>query len=72
MSVEDARIRFLLDRDGPLAAREWVQRTLAIYRDAVNSPASHASLPSYRPLFEVSIDTFEQWLASPPTERETT
>jgi len=68
---EYQRIRFLVDRDGPAAARDWVERTLTIYREAANNPRSHASTPNYRPLFRASIEAFEQWLAHPPEDRET-
>lgn len=60
---EHERIRFLVERDGPSAAHEWVERTLANYREAIDSPGSHASTPNYRPLFEASIETFRHWLA---------
>lgn len=68
---EYARIRFLVERDGPLAARRWVERTLANYREAVHSPGNHASTPNYRPLFEASIETFEQWLTDEASQLET-
>lgn len=58
------RIEFLLNRDGAEATRGWVERTRAIYRQALTDPASHASDPSYRPLFERSIREFEEWLAA--------
>ncbi len=59
---EGERIRFLTERDGPEAAMAWVERTLAIYRNALKSSASHASKEHYRPQFEQSISTFEEWL----------
>lgn len=68
---EYARIHFLVERDGLSATREWVERTLANYREAVDSPGSHASTPNYRPLFEASIETFEQWLADEASQFET-
>ena len=43
----------------------WVERTLAIYRNALKSPAHHASKEHYRPLFEESIHAFEEWLTAP-------
>ncbi|MDX1487969.1 MAG: hypothetical protein R3268_07205 [Acidiferrobacterales bacterium] len=63
MSSESARIQLLIDRDRDDGARRWVERTLALYRAAVESPTSHASLPHYRPLFDQAIRDFEQWLA---------
>lgn len=63
ISDEHARIRFLVERDGVAGAREWVEHTLTNYREAIESPGSHASTPNYRPLFEASIEVFEQWLA---------
>lgn len=63
MSQEQRRIEFLIQRDGEEAAREWVERTLETYRQAISSSASHASLPEYRPRFEQSIKEFKDWLA---------
>ena len=60
---EADRINLLIRRDGAEAARAWVERTLAIYRNAVASPHSHASQREYRPLFEQSIREFEYWLS---------
>jgi hypothetical protein len=59
---EAPRIGFLLARDGADATREWVDRTLGLYRAALASPASHASSPGYRRLFESAIRDFEAWL----------
>lgn len=70
MGREAERIRFLVERDGRAAARKWVQDTLKSYRDAVNSPSSHASKSNYRPLFEESIREFEAWLAEEREERD--
>jgi len=64
MTTDEAgRIRFLLERDGREATRAWVERTLAIYRQALATPGSHASKPEYRPAFERSVAAFEAWLA---------
>ncbi len=72
MCIEARRIRFLIERDGLKGARVWVERTLSAYRQAVQSPKSHASKSSYRPLFEASIREFDAWLrrASPQTKEE--
>ena len=59
---ETQRIEFLIERDGPKLTRAWIERTLAIYREAVKSFKSHASLPDYLPSFEASIREFEAWL----------
>ncbi len=59
---EYERINFLIRRDGEASARQWVERTLAIYRAAIESPASHASKNEYRLLFKQSIYEFEEWL----------
>lgn len=64
--AEQQRIKFLIKRDGPAPTRDWVERTLNMYRAAVNDPGSHASTPHYKPLFEASIHTFEDWLAKNP------
>jgi hypothetical protein len=62
MGQETQRIQFLLERDGPDTTRAWVERTLAIYREAIQSHNHHASLSDYRPSFEASIREFEAWL----------
>ncbi len=62
ITSEGQRIRFLTERDGPEAARAWVERTLAIYRNALNSPTSHGSQEHYRTQFEASVSAFEEWL----------
>lgn len=62
MTDENTRIRFLVERDGHAAAREWIERTLRIYREAIDSPGSHASAAHYRPRFEDAIAEFEHWL----------
>lgn len=64
MTQERQRISLLIQRDGEAAAREWVKRTLDIYSQALKCPASHASLPEYRLLFEQSVKEFEHWLAT--------
>jgi hypothetical protein len=66
LNAEEERINLLIHRDGLEATREWVKRTLAIYRAAIASPTSHASQKGYKPLFEESIQTFEFWLAAHP------
>lgn len=63
---ESGRIEFLLQRDGPAATRSWVERTLAIYREALRDPRHYANDPSYKPLFERAIREFEEWLATSP------
>ncbi len=70
MTQEQRRIELLIQRDGEAAAREWVRRTLESYRQALQSPASHASLPEYRWRFEQSIREFEDWLATGRLPRE--
>lgn len=59
---ERDRIQFLLERDGYEATRAWVERTLTMYREAVQSLGGHAADAAYRPLFERSIREFEEWL----------
>ncbi|MDA8093529.1 MAG: hypothetical protein M0T84_06370 [Betaproteobacteria bacterium] len=63
LESESGRIRLLTERDGPQLARQWVATTLALYREAVENPRSHASLPEYRPFFERAIREFETFLA---------
>jgi len=63
MAEEARRIQFVIERDGREAARKWVRETLQTYRDALNSPHSHAVTRHYRARFEQSIREFEAWLA---------
>lgn len=65
MPREQHRIDFLIQRDGYERARKWVERTLELYRDAVATSSSHASLPEYRRGFEQAIDEFQAWLTQP-------
>lgn len=60
---ESERIDFLLRRDGPAAARVWVERTIAIYREALHDSRHYANDPSYRPRFDRAVREFEEWLA---------
>ena len=61
--IEAGRIAFLMARDGELAARQWVARTLVIYRRAVLVPAHFASTPEYRRKFILSYLSFRRWLS---------
>lgn len=63
MTDERDRISFVVERDGDDAARQWVERTVKIYRSAIDSADSHASTAQYRSLFEDAIGTFERWLS---------
>jgi len=69
MAQEQDRINYLIRRDGYAEARRWVERTLYIYREAVISSSSHASLPEYRPRFEQAIAAFQTWLSAPAPRR---
>ena len=60
---ESERIELLLKRDGLEVTRAWVERTLAIYRQALADPRNYANDPSYKPLFERAVREFEEWLA---------
>ncbi|OOC49713.1 hypothetical protein [Thioalkalivibrio versutus] len=62
MTDELQRIRFLIKRDGEAATREWVERTLNIYREALAGAGNHPPAAHYRSEFEHSIRRFEQWL----------
>jgi hypothetical protein len=53
-----------LSRDGEEATVTWVERTLAIYRQAVLDPRHFASLPEYRCLFLASCAELRRWLAA--------
>ena len=62
--TESSRIRLLLARDGVVATRNWVRRTLTIYRSAVINRQHFAHSGSYRKGFLFSILCFRRWLAS--------
>ena len=61
-NVEGKRIGLLLERDGATATRDWVKRTLAIYRRAVLDPSHFASRPEYRRDYLASCADFRRWL----------
>jgi len=61
---EAERMAFITQRDGPVAARDWAERTLGIYREALQTPGSHAMDVVYRALFVKSVEEFEEWLAA--------
>ncbi len=61
--VDAARVAFLMTRDGELATRQWVVRTLAIYRRAVLNHGHFASTPEYRRKFILSYLSFRRWLS---------
>ncbi|HSH28069.1 MAG TPA: hypothetical protein VK972_09960 [Wenzhouxiangella sp.] len=60
---ERARIQHLRQRDGLPSTRDWVERTLGIYRRAVLSRSHHAHLPEYRREFILSYCDFKRWLS---------
>jgi hypothetical protein len=55
MIPESDRLAFIAKRSGKEAARQWAERTLRIYREAVRNLKTHASLPDYRSKFLASI-----------------
>lgn len=61
--VEAGRMAFLMMRDGELAARQWAERTLAVYRRAVLHRDHFASTPEYRRKFILSYLSFRRWLS---------
>lgn len=61
---ESERVTFLLRRDGHEKTRDWVERTVSLYREALAQPRHYASDPGYRPLFETAVREFEEWLAA--------
>lgn len=61
-NLEGRRIGLLLARDGPAATREWVKRTLGIYRRAVLDRSHFASRPEYRRRYLASCADFRRWL----------
>lgn len=69
MASEQHRISFLIQRDGYEQARQWVDNTLTLYRDAAASAASHASYTDYQSEFHQAIDEFQAWLKTSSPER---
>ncbi|MGH8218797.1 MAG: hypothetical protein ACREUT_09570 [Steroidobacteraceae bacterium] len=63
---ESERIAFLLRREGHENTRTWVERTAAIYREALAHREHFASDSAYRPLFEKAVRELEEWLCAPP------
>jgi len=61
--IEGARIAFLLQRDGDAATRDWVQRTLAIYRRAVFRRGHFAASAAFRRSYLLSCADFRRWLS---------
>ena len=61
---ESERIAFLLGRDGGEKTRSWVERTVAIYSEALAHRGHYANDPAYRPRFEKSVREFKDWLGS--------
>ena len=61
---ESERIDFLRRRDGYEMTRNWVVRTVNLYRAALGQHDHYAADPAYRPLFEKAVEEFDQWLAS--------
>jgi hypothetical protein len=59
---EDARIRFLLHRDGLEPTIAWVRRTQRIYRTAVLDKNHFASSAVFRRRFIESYCDFKRWL----------
>lgn len=55
MVPESQRLAFIARRDGRAAARQWAERTLEIYREAVRNPRSHTSLPAYRGTYLTAV-----------------
>jgi hypothetical protein len=62
MNPESDRLAFIAKRNGIGAARQWAERTLRIYREAVQNSKSHGSLPGYRGKYLASIHEMEDWL----------
>lgn len=66
---EQARIEFLVERDGLPQAAEWVCRTIHIYRRAVLSRGHFAHSHPYRHRFIVAYLEFKRWLRTGSTTR---
>lgn len=66
---EPGRIEFLLRRDGFEATRKWVERTVGIYRAALEH-GGYGTDPIYRLRLERAVREFEEWLGSTSKQRE--
>lgn len=64
---EQARVEFLIKRDGLQQTTEWVRRTMQIYRRAVLSKGHFAHAHPYRHGFIVSYLEFKRWLRTGST-----
>jgi len=68
LDPESTRIKFLIERDGIEATREWVARTMKIYRQAVlykgdmNKHGHFATNIVYRRKFIESYLSFKRFL----------
>ena len=68
MDPENTRIKFLIERDGLEATREWVARTMQTYRRAVldrgdiNKHGHFASTRAFRRQFIESYLSFKRFL----------
>ena len=67
---ENARIKFLVRRDGPVAAIKWVRRTLGIYRRAVLDKRHFASTGEYRRALIEAYCQSKRWLTAMHASRE--
>jgi hypothetical protein len=61
VSDERARIEFLIARDGLTAARAWIARTAAIYREALRA-SDYGSSAAYRRELEDAVREFDAWV----------
>lgn len=59
---EQARIEFLIERDGLPEATVWVRNTMNIYRRAVLNKGHFAHGHPYRYRFIVAYLEFKRWL----------
>jgi hypothetical protein len=66
---EQARIEFLIERDGLTQATEWVRSTMHIYRRAVLAKGHFAHSQPYRHRFIVAYLEFKKWLRTGSASR---
>jgi len=58
---ERLRLETLIARDGLEQAKQWANKTAALYLSSFSEPSHFASQPDWRPLFEKSIQELKRF-----------
>lgn len=58
---ERLRLETLIARDGLGQAKQWANKTAALYRSSFSEPSHYSSQPDWRPLFEKSIQELKRF-----------